>query len=72
MGKYCIILTSGGIAMIVSGVIAGITLYGVGAVDDSIGLVILTLIVAGIVLSAIGFYMLDWRKIFEGNTKKQE
>ena len=72
MGKYCIVLTSGGIAMIVSGVIAGITLYGAGAIDDSIGLVILTLIVAGIVISGIGFYMLDWRKIFEGNTKKQE
>jgi hypothetical protein len=72
MGKYCVIFTSGGVAMIVSGVIAGIILYGAGAIDDSIGFVILSLIVAGIVASAIGFYMLDWRKIFEGTTKKEE
>ena len=72
MGKYCIIFTSGGISMIVSGVIAGITLYGAGAINDSIGLVILSLIVAGIVASAIGFYMLDWRKIFEGDPRKQK
>jgi hypothetical protein len=72
MGKYCIILTWGGLAMIISGVIAGVTLYAAGEVTDTIASIILCLIIVGILLCGIGFYMLDWRKIFEGNAQKKK
>jgi hypothetical protein len=70
MGKYSLILLYGGVALFVSGILAGIILYVNRLLTNTVSITVLCIIIIGIIISAIGLRLLDWKKILEEGTKK--